>query len=201
MFRRAIAELCLVLLSSATQARPAPDTACGAEAQLLVDAKPIAGLPKAQRDQIMHVLLPDLKRFYALVGGNSQNLQLKNLQKLLHFKAIPGGTGGEQLIIVRLVDDSCGAHENCVAYVVSLKPAGARNLLIGRNSSYGESAGGAVGVGILAQHDPTHPMLLFWGHISASETGVGCFEWQNDHYINMACPAECNNFPAAPLKK
>ena len=201
MFRRAMAKLCLAGLPWATQARPAPGISCDAELEYLTDAKPIAGLPKAQREQIMHVLLPDLRRFYKLVGGDSSNLELENLQKLLHFKAIPGGTGGEQLMVARLVDDSCGVHQNCVTYVVSLKSAGTRSILAGRNPSFGENAGGAWGVGILARHDSSHPMLLFLAHISAPETAVSCFKWQGDHYMNMACPAECNNFPGAPLRK
>jgi hypothetical protein len=148
----------------------------------------------------MHALLRDLRRFYQLLGGNSSNLEHENLQKLLHFKPIPGGASGEQLIIVRLVDDSCGA-QNCIAYVVSLKPASARSVLVGRNPSFGENAGGAVGVGVLTQHDSSHPVLLFFGHISASETGSGCFKWQNDHYTSIECPAECKNFPGGPLQK
>src|ERR1039458_6729497 len=70
---------------------------------------------RGERAEIVHAVLPDVSRFYKLVGGNVSDLQPEKLQGLLRFTVIPDGRGGERLMVVRLVDSSCGAHFNCVA--------------------------------------------------------------------------------------
>jgi hypothetical protein len=201
MLRKSIARVCLFSLLLAVQMRSQSSTRCQAKIERFASAKPIAVLPPGERAEVVHALLPDLSGFYKLVGGNTNDLQPGRLQGLLHFTVIPGGRAGERLMVVRLVDDSCGAHFNCVAYVISYTSAGARSVLVGRDPSFGESAGGASDVGILQKLGSNYPDLLFIAHISAFEAALSCFTWQVNHYVHVPCTPECAHFLDQPGPK
>lgn len=202
--KKAIAGFCLFGSILGAQAPSRPTTQCQAKIDDLRGAKPITVLPAAQQLRIVDALLADVTRFYRIVGGDPQNLQPDRLRDLLQFETIPGGRASEQLMIVRLVDSSCGANDNCLAYVISMTPSGVQSVLVGRNPSFGQSAGGASEVGILQMSGSTHPELLFLSHVSAFEVAVVCFTWNGSRYVNVRCPQECAHFldrprPSDPL--
>jgi hypothetical protein len=171
---------------------------CEAQIDNFINSKPIAVLPTGERSQIGQALLPDVTRSYRIGGGKPNKIRPDGLKELLRFKVIAGGRSGEQLMIVRVVDDSCGAQDNCGAYVISLTPAGARSVLVGRDPSFGESAGGASGFGILQQPGSSYPELLFLSHISAFETAIECFTWNGSRYVYGSCTPECAHFLDRP---
>jgi hypothetical protein len=202
MCEKLIACTCLFILLLAVQLRSQSSTRCQAKIEDFANAKPILRLPAGEAAEIVHALLPDVSRYYKRVGGNADNLQPDRLPALLWFTAIPGGRAGERLMVVRLVDDSCGAHFNCVAYVISFTPAGgARSALVGRDPSFGEGAGGASDVGVLQKSGSSYPDLLFLAHISAFETAVSCFTWQVNRYMHGPCTPECAHFLDQPQPK
>ncbi len=198
---RSIALVCLFSLMLAARVLSQSSARCQATIADFASAKPIAALPTGERAAIVNALLPDLSRFYKLVGGNTEDLQRGRLQGLLQFTVIPGGRAGERLMAARLVNDSCGAHFNCVTYVISQTSAGARSVLVGRDPSFGESAGGASGVGILRKLGSSYPDLLFLAHISAHETAISCFTWQGNHYVHAPCMPECAHLTDQPQSK
>jgi hypothetical protein len=196
-----ISLLCLFSLMLTAQLQPQSSVRCQAKIEDFGSAKPIATLPTGERSTIVRALLPDIGRFYKVVGGNPDDLQPERLQRLLRFTIIPGGRAGERLMLARLAGDSCGAHFNCVTYVISFTSAGTRSVLAGRDPSFGESAGGTSGVGILQKPGSSYPDLLFLAQLSAFETATSCFTWQVDHYAHGACPPECAHFLDQPRPK
>lgn len=170
---------------------------CPARIDHFSGAKRVIELPRGEASEIVRALSPEISRFYRIGGGDARNLRPERLERLLQFTPVPGGRTGERLMVVRLVDDSCGAHFNCVAYVIAVSPAGAKSILIGRES-LGESAGGAADLGIIRRSGSAYPDLLFISHASAYEAPISCFIWKVNHYTYVPCAPECAHFLDQP---
>jgi len=198
MFRTGILALLAVTLQ-ATHLQLNGHTACTAKVESFAGEKPIIALPSKYRDGIIGAILPDLKAEANGSGYDPEDLRPAKLVHSLHYWQVSTNSQGEQLWVVRFnTKQACDAHDGCNSYVVSSNATGVRNLLQGREPSFGTSAGGAFGIAILPTGDPTHPELLFLSHISAYETAVGCFAWSGGKYRSAPCKPECAHFLDTP---
>jgi hypothetical protein len=174
-------------------------TPCPAKVENFAGEKPILMLPNRDRDGIIGAVLPDLK---AQANGSAYDLKDLRPAKLVHSLYYwPVSTNGknEHLWVVRFnTPEACGPHGSCPSYVISSSSKGIRNVLQGREASFGTSAGGAGGIAILPTTNATHPELLFLSHISGFETAVGCFVWNGSEYRSVTCTPECAHFLDTP---
>jgi hypothetical protein len=120
--------------------------ACAAKVESFASEQPILTLPGRYRDGIIRAVLPDLK---AQANGSAYDLEDLRPAKLahsLHYWPIPGNSKEEHLWVVRFnTPEACGPHASCPSYVISSSSKGIRNVLQGRDPSFGTSAGGAGG--------------------------------------------------------
>jgi hypothetical protein len=173
--------------------------ACAAKVESFPDEKPIITLPNQYRNGIIDAVLPDLRAEANGSGYSPEDLRPARLAHSLHYWPVSSNGRGEHLWIVRFnTPEACGPHGSCPSYVVSSSSRGIRNVLQGRESSFGTSAGGAFGIAILPTEDHTRPELLFLSHISAYETAVGCFVWDGRKYHSVTCKPECAHFLDTP---
>jgi hypothetical protein len=173
--------------------------ACAAKVKNFEGEQPILTLPARYRDGIIRAVLPDLK---AQANGSAYDLEDLRPAKLahtLHYWQIPMNSKQEHLWVVRFnTPEACGPHASCPSYVISSSSKGLRNVLQGRDPSFGTSAGGAGGIAVLPTANAAHPELLFLSHISAFETAVGCFLWDGSGYRSATCTPECAHFLDTP---
>ncbi len=173
--------------------------ACPAKVDNFAGEKPILMLPNRDRDGIIGAVLPDLKAQANGSGYDPEDLRPAKLTHSLHYWPIPANGKEEHLWVVRFnTPEACGPHGSCPSYVVSSSSMGIRNVLQGREDSFGTSAGGAGGIAILPTANATHPELLFLSHISGFETAVGCFVWNGSEYRSVTCTPECAHFLDTP---
>jgi hypothetical protein len=189
------------LLAESLQALPLQldaQSVCTAKIESFVSEKPILTMPSSSREGVIGAVLPDLRAQANDFGYDLKDLQPTKLAHSLHYWPLSASTD-ERLWIVRFVTPtSCGPHDSCPSYVVGSHSKSIRNLLQGRDASFGTSAGGASGIAILPVGDRTHPELLFLSHISAYETAVGCFAWTDDRYRSAPCSPEYAHFLDTP---
>ena len=179
-------------------ANPQTSRACDAKMDSFTTAKPIATLPPGERSSIMTTLSPEIRAFQKIGGGDETELRPERLSRLLHYTAVGIANPAYRLIVVRLVDQTCGAHFNCVAFVLKLDSMGATNVLKGRDAALPHSPGGADFLGVLPRAESNYPDLLFASHISAFESAVSCFTWQSGRYVYTPCTPECAHFLDRP---
>jgi len=173
--------------------------ACAAKVENFADEKPILMLPNRYRDGIIGAVLPDLQAQANGSGYDLEDLRPAKLAHSLHYWPIPANSKDEHLWVVRFnTTQACGPHDGCPAYIISSNSKSVRNVLQGREASFGTSAGGAEGIAILPTGDPIHPELLFLSHISGFETGVSCFVWNGSEYRSVPCTPECAHFLDTP---
>jgi hypothetical protein len=175
-------------------------TPCPAKVENFAGEKPILMLPNRDRDGIIGAVLPDLKAQAYGSGYDPEDLRPAKLAHSLHYWPIPANSKEEHLWVVRFnTTQACGPHGSCPAYVISSNSKSVRNVLQGREASFGTSAGGAGGIAILPTANATHPELLFLSHNSGFETGVSCFAWNSGEYHSVPCTPECAHFLDTPL--
>ena len=198
MLRTGILALLAMTIQAASLPLDAQNT-CAAKVENFEGEKPIVTLPSKYRDGIIGAVLPDLKAQANGSGYDPEDLRPAKLAHSLHYWTVSANGEDEHLWVVRFNNtQACGPHGSCPAYVISSGSRGIRNVLQGRESSFGTSAGGAHGIAILPIGNPTHPELLFLSHISAHETAVGCFVWSDGKYRSTACAPECAHFLDTP---
>jgi hypothetical protein len=174
-------------------------SACTAKVESFGGEKPIGTLPIKYRDGIIAAVLPDLKAQANGSGYDPEDLRPAKLAYSLHYSPVSTSSQGEQLWVVRFnTKQACDAHDGCASYVVSSNSKGIRNILRGREGSFGTSAGGAFGIAILQTEEPAYPELLFLSHLSAYETAVSCFAWSGSEYRSAPCTPECAHFMDTP---
>jgi hypothetical protein len=174
-------------------------SACPAKVESFAGEKPILTLPKKYRDGILSAVLPDLRTDANASGYDLEDLRYARLADSLQYWPVSASQQNEHLWVVRYTTtQACGPHDSCPSYVVSSGSNGVRNVLKGRESSFGTSAGGASGIAILPAWNAAHPELLFLSHISGYETAVSCFIWNGGEYRSAPCAAECAHFLDSP---
>lgn len=198
MFRTAIGAF-LILTLHATSLQLVAQSTCPAKVESFAGEKPILLLPKRYREGIIGAVLPDLNADANGSGYDLEDLRRAKLMRSLQYWPILTNQSHEHLWVVRYTSfQACGPHGNCPSYVISADSNRVHNVLKGRDSSFGTSAGGAQGVAVLPSVDTAHPELLFLSHISAFETAVGCFRWNGSGYRTASCTAECAHFLDSP---
>jgi hypothetical protein len=198
IYRTGIWALLILTLHSASPQLEA-QSACIAKVESFANEKPILMLPNKYRDGIISAVLPDLQAAANASGYDSEDLRPAKLAHSLHYWPVSESDPNTHLWVVRFTSaQACGPHGNCPSYVISSSSRGVLNVLQGRDSSFGTSAGGAFGIAILPTGDANHPELLFLGHISGYETAVGCFVWSGGQYRFAPCTPECAHFLDTP---
>jgi hypothetical protein len=198
MFRTGILALVALTLQTPPLQLEAQN-ACAAKVENFIDEKPILMLSQRDRDGIIDAVLPDLKAQANGSGYDQKDLRPAKLAHSLHYWPISTDSKDEHLWVVRFnTTQACGPHNGCPAYVIRSNPKSVRNVLQGREASFGMSAGGAEGIAVLPTTNATHPELLFLSHISGFETAVGCFVWNGKEYRSVPCAPECAHFLDTP---
>ena len=174
-------------------------SACPAKVESFAGEKPILTLPARDRDAIISAVRPDLKAQAIGSAYDLEDLRPARLVHSLHYWPVSQNGKKEHLWVVRFnTPEACGPHDSCPSYVISSSSKGIRNVLQGREASFGTSAGGAGAIAILPTASPSHPEVLFLSHISGFETSVGCFVWNGSEYRSVTCTPECAHFLDTP---
>lgn len=117
-------------------------TPCRAKVENFAAEKPILMLPNRDRNGIIGAVLPDLKGQAYRSDYDPEDLRPARLAHSLHYWPIPANSKEEHLWVVRFnTTQACGPHGSCPAYVISSNSKTVRNVLQGREASFGMSAG------------------------------------------------------------